>query len=438
MRSRARIAVPLASLLMVVGAGHVVPTGSAPLVEASARPLPLAQASVTVPEAVGPAEPVVLTDSPAGETRAVSESGGAVRSTETLRTEVLNAYTQAVALAPASCHLSLSLLAAIGQVESGNLATSTITNNRVVPGILGPVLDGRGFARIPDTDDGRWDGNTSWDRALGPMQFVPASWRVVGLDLDDDGIRDPQNVFDAAGAAMVYLCSGGRDLSSPTELDEAILAYNRSTEYLDLVLAWQTVFDTADLAGVGSTPAPGAWAMPASPSSSASAAPGARVESSPKTSARTRPAAKTKAPRSSTSASAAPSGSVGTGTGTGAGAGTGTGTGTGVAPGPSTDPTPGEGPKTPPKNEPKGSPTTDPTPGSDPDVPPDSCLIDDDPTLEPGVEPEPEPEPLPEPLPEPTDLPSTPEDGTVPDPCDPLVPDEPAPGPAASGSPTVE
>lgn len=426
MRSRARIAVPLASLLMVVGAGHVVPTGSAPLVEASARPLPLAQASVTVPEAVGPAEPVVLTDSPAGETRAVSESGGAVRSTETLRTEVLNAYTQAVALAPASCHLSLSLLAAIGQVESGNLATSTITNNRVVPGILGPVLDGRGFARIPDTDDGRWDGNTSWDRALGPMQFVPASWRVVGLDLDDDGIRDPQNVFDAAGAAMVYLCSGGRDLSSPTELDEAILAYNRSTEYLDLVLAWQTVFDTADLAGVGSTPAPGAWAMSASPSnsaspsSSASAAPGARVENSSQTSARTRPAAKTKAPRSSTSASAAPSGSVGTGTG--------------VAPGPSTDPTPGKGPKTPPKNEPKGGPTTDPTPGSDPDVSPDSCLPEDDPTLEPGVD----TEPLPEPLPEPTDLPSSPEDGTVPDPCDPLVPDELAPGAAASGSPTVE
>ena len=425
---------------MVVGAGHVVPTGDAPLVEASARPLPLTQASVTVPEAVGPSQPVVLPDSPAGEIRAVSESGGAVRSSETLRTEVLNAYTKALALAPQSCHLSLSLLAAIGQVESGNLATSTITNNRVVPGILGPVLDGRGFARIPDTDDGRWDANTSWDRALGPMQFVPASWRVVGLDLDGDGIRDPQNVFDAAGAAMVYLCSGGRDLSSPAERDEAIMAYNRSTEYLDLVLAWQTVFDTADLAGVGSTPSPGAWAMPALPGDSASVAPGAGVQGSSQASVRTRPTGKTKASKSSTAPSAPPSGPVGSGTG--------------VVPGPSTDPVPGKnpttepktgpksdpktGPKTDPKTGPKTDPSTDPAPGSDPDVPPDSCLPDDGVALEPGADGEPTPEPTPEPLPESTDLPSPLEDGTVPDPCDPLLPDELLPGAAASGSPAAE
>ena len=178
-----------------------------------------------------------------------------------IRPELVDAYTLAVALAPAECHLSLSLLAAIGQVESGNLAGQRINaGHRVVPGVLGPVLDGSKYAEIPDTDDGRWDGNKTWDRALGPLQLLPASWRMAGMDSDGDGRRDPQNVYDAAGAAMVYLCDGGRDLGTRKGLEEAVLAYNHSRAYLKLVLAWKTVFDTADVTGLGSTPPLGAWA----------------------------------------------------------------------------------------------------------------------------------------------------------------------------------
>ena len=60
-----------------------------------------------------------------------------------IRPELVDAYTLAVALAPTECHLSLSLLAAIGQVESGNLAGQRIdAQHRVVPGVLGPVLNG--------------------------------------------------------------------------------------------------------------------------------------------------------------------------------------------------------------------------------------------------------------------------------------------------------
>jgi hypothetical protein len=166
-----------------------------------------------------------------------------------------------VALAPTECHLSVSLLAAIGQVESGNLAGQRIdAQHRVVPRVLGPVLDGTEYAAIPDTDDGRWDGQRTWDRALGPLQLLPASWRVAGMDADGDGRRDPQNVYDAAGAAMVYLCDGGRDLGTHKGLEEAVLAYNHSRDYLRLVLAWKTVFDTADVTGLGSTPPLGAWA----------------------------------------------------------------------------------------------------------------------------------------------------------------------------------
>ena len=115
---------------------------------------------------------------------------------------------------------------------------------------------------VADTDGGQWDGNKRWDRALGPFQFIPSSWRVAGVDMDADGVRDPQNIFDAAGAAMVYLCAGGRDLATPAGLRQGVLAYNHSTSYLRLVLAWKAVLDNVDLNGVGEPTVYGAWALP--------------------------------------------------------------------------------------------------------------------------------------------------------------------------------
>ena len=168
---------------------------------------------------------------------------------------MLAAYTLAVAVSPPACHITTPVLAAIGQVESGNLAGRTLdAGHRVVPEILGPVLDGHGYRAVADTDGGQWDHNTTWDRALGPMQIIPSSWRVVGVDMDGDGVRDPQNIYDSAGAAMVYLCAGGRDLSTATGLEQAILSYNDSRAYLHAVLAWKAVFDQADLSGTGAVP----------------------------------------------------------------------------------------------------------------------------------------------------------------------------------------
>ncbi|OEV19807.1 hypothetical protein AN219_27625, partial [Streptomyces nanshensis] len=60
--------------------------------------------------------------------------------------------------------------------------------------ILGPVLDGDGFARITDTDGGAWDGDTRFDRAVGPMQFIPGTWRSWGADGNGDGRKDPHNI----------------------------------------------------------------------------------------------------------------------------------------------------------------------------------------------------------------------------------------------------
>ena len=135
----------------------------------------------------------------------------------------------------------MSLLAAIGQVESGSLVGRPV-DRRHRTAVLGPVLDGHGYATVADTDAGRWDGNATWDRAVGPMQFIPGTWRTFGVDGDGDGVANPQDVEDAAASTAAYLCYGGRDLSDPAALRAAILSYNHSPAYLGLVLTYQERF----------------------------------------------------------------------------------------------------------------------------------------------------------------------------------------------------
>jgi hypothetical protein len=192
-------------------------------------------------------------------------------------TEVLlGAYQSAVASAPASCHLPVSLLAAIGQVESGSLAGRHLDAKHRTR-VFGPVLDGRGVSAVADTDDGRVDGDRTWDRAVGPMQFLPATWRTFGVDGDGDGVADPQDVEDAAASTAAYLCYGGRDLSDGSTLGAALLSYNHSTAYRDLVLTYQRRYarlgldDGSTVTGVSSSPQLTAEALQAFSSSTATA-----------------------------------------------------------------------------------------------------------------------------------------------------------------------
>ena len=98
------------------------------------------------------------------------------------------------------------------------------------------------MAAIPDTDDGRWDTDDTWDRAVGPMQFIPSSWSIHGADGNDDGSRDPNNVNDASLASGGYLCSDGRDVSERKDRRQAVFSYNHSWDYVDLVLAWADAY----------------------------------------------------------------------------------------------------------------------------------------------------------------------------------------------------
>jgi Transglycosylase SLT domain len=98
--------------------------------------------------------------------------------------------------------LSWTVLAAIGQIESG---------------------------------DGANDGPSSAG-ALGPMQFMPATWAEWGIDgFGQAGKPDIMNPLDAVPSASRLLCAAGA--GNPATLAQAIFAYNHATWYVAEVLA---------------------------------------------------------------------------------------------------------------------------------------------------------------------------------------------------------
>jgi len=156
--------------------------------------------------------------------------------------------------ADASCKISWQLIAAIGRVESdhGRYGGNTLGDDgKSRPGIYGIPLDGsNGTARITDTDAGQYDNDPILDRAVGPMQFIPSTWSVVGVDGDGDDVRDPQDIDDAALAAAVYLCSGDEDLSTTAGQSAAVYRYNHSQEYVDLVLSIMNAYIGGDFSSI--------------------------------------------------------------------------------------------------------------------------------------------------------------------------------------------
>ena len=98
--------------------------------------------------------------------------------------------------------LSWTVLAAIGQIESGDGQN------------VGPSTAG----------------------ALGPMQFLPSTWSTWGIDgFGDTGPPDIMNPFDAVPAAARMLCADGA-ASGGAGLQQAIFDYNHATWYVDEVL----------------------------------------------------------------------------------------------------------------------------------------------------------------------------------------------------------
>jgi hypothetical protein len=159
-----------------------------------------------------------------------------------------------------SCGVQWTLLAAIGRVESnhGRFGGAELREDGygTLP-IRGIPLDGRpSVALIRDSDGGALDGDTTYDRAVGPMQFIPSTWRSVMVDGNGDGRRDPNNIFDATRGAAVYLCAGGGDLRNRAELAQAVRRYNNADEYVMVVLNLARAYETGQYETLRSLPGP--------------------------------------------------------------------------------------------------------------------------------------------------------------------------------------
>ncbi|MFG2321500.1 lytic murein transglycosylase [Streptomyces sp. NBC_01723] len=317
--------------------------------------------------------------------------GRAIRAQSGIPATVLRAYRAAgssVGRTDPGCRLPWELLAAIGKVESGQARGGAVDRKgTTLSRITGPPLNGRGFALIRDTDGGAHDGDTVYDRAVGPMQFLPSTWARWGADGNDDGRADPNNVFDAALAAGHYLCAGDRDLGRAADLDRAVLSYNNSRSYLQLVRYWLEFYSR----GVHTVP-DGEGVVPRSPGAGGD-----------------------------TPATAPLDGGDG-GDGEGGGEDDGivvgpdpTTTPGGAEPSPSrpapsgrpstpTRPPTSQGPSTPPTGTPTESPTGNPSPSPDPTDPSPSPTATDDCSPEPGS---PSPDPTATPTGSPCPAPST-------------------------------
>ena len=99
------------------------------------------------------------------------------------------------------------------------------------PGLPWNVLAGIGQV---ETDHGQ-NKNVSSAGAMGPMQFMPATWSEYGVDGDGDGVADILDQADAIYSAAHYLCANGGGTSAG--LYDAIFAYNHSDYYVNTVLS---------------------------------------------------------------------------------------------------------------------------------------------------------------------------------------------------------
>lgn len=191
-----------------------------------------------VPPAAGAPLPPIDVDAPGRTADQLVDWAAGIASDTDIPPTALEAYGYAAAVLAArspECGITWTTLAGIGSVESdhGRHAGASIDGNGdAVPVIRGLPLDGNGGrAQIRDTDGGDLDGDSDLDRAMGPMQFIPETWRSWGVDANGDGVASPDNIDDAALSAARYLCARGGAMTTPDGWSSALYAYNLSRPY---------------------------------------------------------------------------------------------------------------------------------------------------------------------------------------------------------------
>ncbi|WP_030443222.1 lytic transglycosylase domain-containing protein [Actinoplanes subtropicus] len=215
-----------------VGAAAGLPTGSAPIGPSGAP-------AVTTPAGQGQNG-----QRPADALEGWAQQIGTKVSIPVVALEAYGYAALVLEKTTPSCHLSWTTIAALGKVESDHGSANGAVlgaDGEVQPPIYGLPLDGKGGRQlVRDTDQGTIDGDTTYDRAVGPLQFVPQTWNSYKMDADNNGVADPNDIYDASLTAASYLCQGGRDLSKGASWWDAILSYNAVQPYA------QKVFEAAN------------------------------------------------------------------------------------------------------------------------------------------------------------------------------------------------
>ncbi|WIM67064.1 lytic murein transglycosylase [Corynebacterium breve] len=232
-------AVVLAIILVIAIVAWALSAFAPAIVPRNLQPVP-----EDVPPAVAEAPPLIDVHGPGRTSDQLAQWAQPIADATYIDPQAVRAYGNAELIARDAwpeCNLAWNTLAGIGWVETrhGTYTGRTWDQGKLddeglaEPPIIGVPLDGSpGFAHIPDTDNGEWDGDSEYDRAMGPMQFIPESWRRYGRDANGDNDPDPQQIDDAALTAANLLCADGRDLSTPEGWRDAVFAYNQSNDYL--------------------------------------------------------------------------------------------------------------------------------------------------------------------------------------------------------------
>lgn len=110
--------------------------------------------------------------------------------------------------------------------------------------IIGIQLNGTNQTQVvADSDGGALDGDPAFDRAVGPMQFIPQTWARFAADGNDDGVATPFNLYDATLAAARYLCRASQGLDTDAGLRTAYFSYNHSDAYVAHVLSFARLYE---------------------------------------------------------------------------------------------------------------------------------------------------------------------------------------------------
>ena len=245
------VAAVLTPLVLAGAVGASAPSTNAPTRDAAVMPLAAVAPSagesgvsvVAVAKAPTPMRIAAAATVSAPPPAVVVNSPGTLRIPSMALAAYRNAETKMASAVP-GCGVSWNLLAGIGRIESMHAnGGATDARGTAVRPIYGPSLDGT----LPGNEvivQSRASDRVVYARALGPMQFLPGTWSRYAADGDGDGKADVQNVYDASLAAARYLCSGGLNLRSQTDVLSAILRYNNSMAYARNVLAWAAAYAT--------------------------------------------------------------------------------------------------------------------------------------------------------------------------------------------------